>query len=131
METRVYPVEHLLTVNTSWSRNSKPVVIQQGGSGAGFFLISSDTDTERATTVPVPEKKDSDELPISTAVHLIDVIQTMTAPQLIWKDFPGDDASSAGPISMFGNNLVIRQTLPGHEEIVRLLNLISESVAEK
>jgi RNA polymerase sigma factor (sigma-70 family) len=50
------------------------------------------------------------------------VIIDMTSPPLEWVVEGGD-----GSISLFGDSLVIRQTRAGHQEIVRLLNLLSES----
>ena len=90
MLTRVYPVGHLLAVETQQ-------VLRDGITG--------------------------EEGP---AAHLISLVQEFTPPALFW----GDDIE-CGTIYIFGGNLVIRQTHSGHQEIVRLLNLLTQSIESR
>lgn len=54
---------------------------------------------------------------------LIDLVCNMTSPPCLWQDRDG----SGGAISLAGNSLVIRQSKRGHEEIVKLLNLLANA----
>lgn len=59
-------------------------------------------------------------------VSLSDLVMEMTSPPCEWIELNGD----GGAIRLAGNGLVVRQTYAGHQEIVRLLNLLHESVQQ-
>ena len=54
--------------------------------------------------------------------NLVSLVMEMTSPPCHWMDTDGP----GGAIRAVGNSLVVRQTLEGHREIVKLLNLLSE-----
>ena len=134
--TRVYPVGHLLAVKTpelilpspmsragayGGGSNSESKKDNSGGSGSGFFSMSDEeVESARMTDSKQPKVAPSASTP---AGQLIEVIRIMTSPPLLWVN----DGGEGGTISLFGNSLVIRQTPAGHKQIVRLLNLLSES----
>jgi len=53
---------------------------------------------------------------------LVSLVQEMTSPPCQWLDTDGE----GGAIRTVGNSLVVRQTLEGHREVVRLLNLLAD-----
>ncbi|MEQ9407142.1 MAG: sigma-70 family RNA polymerase sigma factor [Fuerstiella sp.] len=54
------------------------------------------------------------------------LVMDMTSPPCRWME----SGYESGAIRRAGTNLVIRQTFTGHQEIVRLLNLLSDAAAE-
>ena len=47
----------------------------------------------------------------------------MTSPSCSWVAVDGD----GGAISLSGNSLIVRQSPRGHEEVVKLLNLLASA----
>lgn len=137
LETRVYPVAHLLTVQPpsgkTWKSRTGNTSAGSGGGqggagggGGGFYSMDdggSEDSAKEETSPSEMEEKDVSR-PLTPAEHLIDVVITMTSPPLQWVQNDG----TGGTVEIFGDNLVVRQTPPGHEEIVRLLNLLSETL---
>jgi hypothetical protein len=98
-KTRVYPVGHLLSVSTPLFENLSPAV---------------------AVADRIPEV--GDDSVSSAATQLVNAVQTAVT-RGEWEDEGG-----AATISMYGKNLVVRHTPAGHEEIVKLLNMLSKTM---
>ncbi|MCA9047908.1 MAG: sigma-70 family RNA polymerase sigma factor [Planctomycetaceae bacterium] len=129
LTTRLYPVGHLLHLDYSSFSFPEQAPVGGMGGGGGFFSVpdpqfggggfggggfggGSSSPEQGATPKDVARLKTLESL-----------IMEMTSPPLTWYE---TDASG-GAIRRAGDNLVIRQTFQGHQEIVRLLNLLSEA----
>ncbi len=66
-----------------------------------------------------------DPAPVPEPPSLCSVVKEMTSPPCKWFDVDGE----GGAIRLVSRSLVVRQTSAGHREVVRLLNLLTESVA--
>jgi hypothetical protein len=55
---------------------------------------------------------------------LIQLVMSMTSGD---EDNTWHEMGGPGRLDLFGNNLVVRQTPAGHDEVVRLLNLLSKA----
>ena len=106
--TRVYPVKQILAMHGT--SNTAPT---QGGGGSFGGGGDSPSSPSGGDLQPMPE-------PTPT---LMDLIQMMTSPSCSWVAVDGD----GGAISLSGNSLIVRQSLRGHEEVVKLLNLLASA----
>lgn len=123
LTTRLYPVGHLLHLDYSSFSFPERAVPNGGGGGGGFFSVPEPQfgggfggGSGSSAQQPTPK----DVAPLKTLESLI---MEMTSPPLMWYETDG----MGGAIRRAGDNLVIRQTFEGHQEIVRLLNLLSEA----
>ena len=90
-----------------------------GGSGSPTMSAGKTKSTRRAKT-----KEESEESMVYVETETLQsVIMEMTSPTCTWMNIDGE----GGAIQAIGNTLVIRQTQQGHREIVRLLNLLTET----
>jgi len=126
LETRTYPVGHLLAVQPAPSRKWVPGSSDAGGVGQGFFSTEDDDSAPPAAKENPPNEALGSVVlaPETPAGKLIEVVMEMTSPPFEWVDSDG----SGGTIEIFGDSLVVRQTPPCHEEIVRLLNMLSNTM---
>lgn len=62
-----------------------------------------------------------------TPPTLATLVMEMTSPPCRWLELDGE----GGAIRIVGQTLVVRQTPKGHEEVVRLLNLLYESAVDQ
>lgn len=114
LSTRVYPVGHLLfamqgqeTAAASTGAQASATPVQFSGGGMGGFGGDMGPGGEAA---PAP-------------IHpLLRLVMSMTADQEAWYEHGGP-----GQLDLFGDNLVVRQTPNGHDDVVRLLNLLSNA----
>lgn len=131
LTTRVYPVGHLLAVDSpDWNRSGPHPEMSEPppGPGQGYFQLSdSANDPIESSDVPSHEGPEEDVPGDRRAMNmcqLMSVVQQMTTPPLEWADVDGQ----GGSIDSFGESLVIRQTYDGHQEIVKLLNQLTEAL---
>jgi RNA polymerase sigma factor (sigma-70 family) len=125
--TRVYNVEHLL--NLDYADGVLPLRGSGGGvggGGGGYFSVAaqddesvSDDAKDKPQPVGPPEAADE-------TYTLAELVQEMTTPPCRWMLSDGE----GGAIKIVGGSLVVRQTQAGHREIVRLLNLLTESIGD-
>ena len=101
--TRVYPVKQILAMHGT--SNTAPTQGSRGGFGGGGSPSGGDLQPAPA---PTP---------------LIELVQMMTSPPCRWVAIDGD----GGAISLSGNSLIVRQSPRGHEEVVKLLNLLAST----
>ncbi|MDG1894863.1 MAG: sigma-70 family RNA polymerase sigma factor [Fuerstiella sp.] len=82
---------------------------------------------EPLTTDPSdkPQPVDASEA-VDEKYTLVELVQEMTTPPCRWVVSDGE----GGAIKIVGRSLVVRQTQAGHREIVRLLNLLTESIGD-
>ena len=85
------------------------------GGGDGGFGDGGDSPSS-------PSGGDLQPMPEPTPT-LMDLIQMMTSPSCSWVAVDGD----GGAISLSGNSLIVRQSPRGHEEVVKLLNLLASA----
>jgi hypothetical protein len=114
-----------------------------GGGGGGFFAVPSPqqaTTQAAGTTPPATGQNDmqgmggmegglggaAGQAYTPDPITLATVVMDMTSPPCSWLENDG----AGGVIHIAGRSLVVRQTFQGHQEVVRLLNLLSESVAD-
>ena len=100
------------------------------GVGVGMFSVASQTSlptTSEPGGNPQPQSATPAQFPPSTATAytLAELVQEMTSPPCRWMTIDGE----GGAIKIVGRSLVVRQTQAGHREIVRLLNLLTESIS--
>lgn len=139
--TRVYNVDELLDLdfgNGYYAGNQG-----FGGGGGGFFAVPSPqqaTTQAAGTTPPATGQNDmqgmggmegglggaAGQAYTPDPITLATVVMDMTSPPCSWLENDG----AGGVIHIAGRSLVVRQTFQGHQEVVRLLNLLSESVAD-
>ena len=134
--TRVYEVGHLL--NLEFEQNVYPPgytgEVSGGGMGGGGGMFSvqfggmgqgggtpSKAGTKKKSRKAEPKEDES--LVYVEEESLASLIIEMTSPPCLWMEVDGD----GGAIQQVGDTLVVRQTQEGHREIVRLLNLLTES----
>lgn len=129
--TRVYGVEHLLTLNYADGvlprRSSEAGGGGSGGGGAGYFsVVKQDDEPVSDDMKDWPQTVDSPEA-VDETYTLAELVQEMTTPPCRWMLSDGE----GGAIKIAGRSLVVRQTQAGHREIVRLLNLLTESIGDE
>lgn len=125
MFTRVYDVAGLTELDYGTDELSVG-----GGAGTGYFSVPMGQFGGMAgglggggTGQDVIAAQATRSVPRS----LSDLVQEMTSPPCQWVDVDGQ----GGAIRQVGDNLVVRQTHEGHREVVRLLNLMAETMARK
>lgn len=126
LTTRVYDVRNLIGLDyadTGFSGASRVPM----GRGGGFFSMQvfGAPAAVSGGAVPVqPANGGQDEKPVKIEPSLTTMVMEMTSPPCKWFDLDGE----GGAIRLVGESLVVRQTAAGHREVVRLLNLLTESV---
>ena len=131
--TRVYDVDHLLNLDfADGIFPSRPVVNGGGGpggfggGGTGQFSVAPQDDTQPTSNANSEQQPAKPKQPVATAYTLVELVQEMTTPPCRWMGIDGE----GGAIKIVGRSLVVRQTPAGHREIVRLLNLLTESIGD-
>lgn len=133
--TRVYEVSHL--VNLEFGQTIYPQAGFGGGGGGGMFSVQFGGGGFGDGGLGVPYKpgskkeiqkalpREEEELMLMHVdkESLSSLVIEMTSPPCQWMEVDGD----GGAIQQVGDTLVVRQTQEGHREIVRLLNLLTES----
>lgn len=143
--TRIYPVKNLLALNVATGEG------YYGGDGGGMGMgaddgmdggqggDSSSKSPPKTNRRPQQGGGGLNSLPVQfgglgggmsgmgvepTPDHsLIQLVRDMTSPPCQWLDQDGQ----GGAISIAGTSLVVRQSRRGHEEIVKLLNLLANA----
>lgn len=142
--TRVYPVKKLLDAQTN---SDSGMMGGYGGGGLemGMGMGMGMGEDDPLTSLPRTRNKKSSRkgglqsLPpqlggsgmggglgggvLAPREPLIELVCDMTSPPCLWIDRDGN----GGAISLAGNSLVVRQSRRGHEEIVKLLNLLANA----
>ena len=131
--TRVYNVEHLL--NLDYADGVLPLRASGGGVGGGgfgggggggyFSIVAQDDESVSDDATDKPQPVDPPEA-ADEIYTLAELVQEMTTPPCRWMLSDGE----GGAIKIVGRSLVVRQTQAGHREIVRLLNLLTESIGD-
>lgn len=93
-----------------------------GGGGLGGGPGMSPGKKQSARKAKASKEPEEDRVYVETET-LQSLIMEMTSPPCQWMNIDGE----GGAIQPIGDTLVIRQTQQGHREIVRLLNLLTES----
>jgi len=126
MVTRVYEVGELLDLEYG-----EDLVYPNGGGGGmgggGFQSVPQypfAPPGKGKKKVQAERKASDDQSATVSTLNLTDIVMEMTSPPYLWFNTDGE----GGAIRIVGSTLVVRQTPAGHREIVRLLNLLSESV---
>lgn len=124
LSTRVYPVGHLLfamqvnqaeTAGMGSSDYGMATAVQYGGGGmegGGLGMGMGGGDFGGGFEPPMPQHP------------LIQLVMSMTSGS---RDDAWHEMGGPGRLDLFGKNLVVRQTPAGHDEVVRLLNLLSKA----
>jgi len=148
--TRVYDVGHLLTLE--FEQNTLNGYFGGGGGGGGFgggggglggggfYSIPhfggagpgggggvAEPVAEPGVTVEQAVPLSDGSFNMTVRQNLSTLVMEMTSPPCRWLSQDGE----GGAIRTVGNTLVVRQTAPGHREVVRLLNLLSETAGGK
>ena len=135
---RIYDVGELLELDfvSSFSfkqaRADKASESGFGGRGGGFFSVSDEQQTtaERQSSSPIETMTQtappvvSDQQALQNAHPLAQIIIKLTSPPLRWAEIDGE----GGAIAVVGHGLVVRQTPPGHQHVVNLLNQLYKSI---
>ncbi|MEP3479571.1 MAG: RNA polymerase sigma factor [Fuerstiella sp.] len=140
--TRIYPVKNLLAVQTTTDGGDYGMgeimggEMGMGGMGMGESEVSPANKTRRKqsggglNSLPVQFGGGGIDnygmgggLYVEPNHHLIQLVRDMTSPPCLWLDMDGQ----GGAISITGNSLVVRQSRRGHDEIVKLLNLLANA----
>jgi RNA polymerase sigma factor (sigma-70 family) len=132
--TRVYNVEHLLHLD--YVDGVLPLRASGGGEGSGgfggggggggyFSVAAQDDESVSDDAKDKPQPVDASEA-VDEKYTLVELVQEMTTPPCRWVVSDGE----GGAIKIVGRSLVVRQTQAGHREIVRLLNLLTESIGD-
>ncbi|MEZ6128553.1 MAG: sigma-70 family RNA polymerase sigma factor [Planctomycetaceae bacterium] len=129
MVTRIYEVGELLDLE--YGEDFVYPNGGMGGGGGGFMSVpqvfspQSSGPKGNGKKKAQAEGKATVEQPVTVAKrNLADLVMEMTSPPCQWFNIDGE----GGAIRIVGRTLVVRQTPAGHREIVRLLNLLSESL---
>ena len=118
--TRVYSVGELLDLDYSprAAANGSRLGAQQG---VGKSTALATADAESSENKPAKPSSSDQRRAISLHADLTTTVMDMTSPG-VWSESGG-----AGTICIVGRSLIVRQTPGVHHEIIRLLNLLSES----
>jgi hypothetical protein len=115
--TRVYRVGDLLELDYSEGFTAFGGGTPTGG-GSGFMSIPASagqfSEDQGGVQEPIPPT-------------LATLVMEMTSPPCRWLDVDGE----GGAVRIVGQTIVVRQTPKGHEEVVRLLNLLYESAVDE
>ncbi len=123
--TRVYDVDHLLALDyADGVFSARGGGGFGGGGGGGFFSVVPQDATQTGGMARDNGQLTKPQQSLPVTYTLAELVQEMTSPPCRWLASAGE----GGAIKIVGRSLVVRQTQAGHREIVRLLNLLTESI---
>jgi hypothetical protein len=121
----VYDVDHLLALDyADGVFSARGGGGFGGGGGGGFFSVVPQDATQTGGMARDNGQLTKPQQSLPVTYTLAELVQEMTSPPCRWLASAGE----GGAIKIVGRSLVVRQTQAGHREIVRLLNLLTESI---